>query len=215
MVSVNTLAQNSESELKVRVNFQTNYLQNKIIVKGILPLNISLPFPSVKSQAVKYTDDVISIQFIDYVREIVVDSISSINDWIKVSPVLQSILFAMVDNPQLRKVSMDSILQNVTVEYQLFFYGPNGLMKNFVTHSRLVALPVVFGFNPSRKFSGIIIYAKGLVSVWGTGELDKLIPALLFKIYNDELELIASFFMADPKMLNRWGFVVYIDEIDE
>ena len=35
------------------------------------------------------------------------------------------------------------------------------------------------------------------------------------RIYNDELELIASPFMADPKMLNRWGFVVYTNSVDE
>ena len=88
-------------------------------------------------------------------------------------------------------------------------------MRNFVTHSRLVALPATLGFNPSRKFSGIVIYAKGKIPVWGTNELDELTPALLPKIYNDELELIATPLMADPKMLNRWGFVVYTNSIDE
>lgn len=215
LASLNTLAQSIDTEIEVEVNFQTNYLQNNIIAKGILPLDISLPFPSAKSHAVKYIDDAIPVQFIDYAREIVVDSISSINDWIKYSPVLQSSLFAVADNPQLRKVSMDSILQNVTVEYQLPFYGPNGLMRNFVTHSRLATLPVTLGFYPSREFSGIVIYAKGEVPVWGTDKVDKLTPALLPKIYNDELELIASPFMADPKMLNRWGFVVYTNSVDE
>lgn len=61
----------------------------------------------------------------------------------------------------------------------------------------------------SRKYTGIIIDARGLLNVHGEFSTDKAIPCLFPKIYDEKMDLLYERNMVNPQIARKNGIVTY------
>jgi hypothetical protein len=99
--------------------------------------------------------------------------------------------------------------KNVLVRYDYPVRGDNGLYSCLVTHVNPVPVPHYLGFVPTKKFSGIVIYARGDYPVYGTKDTAKLAPALFPRILDEKTDVLLAREMVDPEYLRQWGMVAY------
>ncbi|MDC7225619.1 MAG: hypothetical protein PQJ61_02515 [Spirochaetales bacterium] len=130
---------------------------------------------------------------------------------------MDSRMMAEFDNLNLGKnrtsssISLD--LDEVTNIYKYNIYSE--LIPILTKHRRTSPPPVLLNYEPTAVFSGIIIYAADPLPYYGESGSGMLNPAVFPKIFDENMELVASAGMASPEYLAEWGFILYTDSYDE
>ena len=109
--------------------------------------------------------------------------------------------------------SLSLDLDSVTNLYKYNIY--HELIPILLSHKKIAPMPVILNYESTASFSGIIIYAAEPLPYYGEPDSGLLQPAIFPKIFDREMDLIASAEMADPEYLAKWGFVLYTDSLDE
>ena len=96
-------------------------------------------------------------------------------------------------------------------EYQLF---PD-VGRVFLLHTRAYEHRPYLGFYPTTAFSGLVIYAKGDFPVHGEeGRTERLVPAIMPRIFDESMNLIVESGMVDPAVAVARGIVGYTESDD-
>ncbi len=109
--------------------------------------------------------------------------------------------------------SMSLKLDSVTNLYKYNIY--NDLIPLLLTHEKPAPIPTILNWEPTAAFSGIIIYAADPLPWYGEPGSGHLQQAVFPKIYSRRMSPVASAEMAEPEYLEKWGFVLYTDSLDE
>ncbi len=144
---------------------------------------------------------------------IVADSFHTVGDLASTSARTFTALQNLIKpgNEQYAKLSTD--LSKVTVRYQIPIF-PN-LGSIFVNQIKANPPNPLLGFVPTTKFSGIVIYAKGELPVHGESRNSELEPSLFPRIWDQNMDLLASADTVDPKVLRGEGMAAFSDNTDE
>ena len=115
-------------------------------------------------------------------------------------------------NYSLRKVS-SSFSRDFSSVVNVYRYGIfSDLMPILIDHDKPSPVPEIIGFEPSAPFSGIVIFASDSLPLYGESSKTTLKPAVFPRIYDENMNLVASAEMTEPEFLSRWGFAGYTDK---
>ena len=153
--------------------------------------------------------------FLDALLDTPFDSAHTLGEKIKKESEFIPYLRAVSEQGQKVFSSYSADLNQVHLRYSFPFYGDQGLVVPFVTHTRPYPLRRLLTFEPSRTFTGVVIYAKGEYPAHGKTIEQRLTPSFFPKIYDQDMNLVLSAEMCEPEYLKRWGLVAYTDTLDE
>ena len=106
-------------------------------------------------------------------------------------------------------------LREVVVRYDFPFFGESGVILPLLTHTGSFPMERYLGYVPTRDFPGLVIYARGSYPSYGKEGEEKVKPALFFRIFDEQLNLVLEREMCDPRSLKKWGMAAYSYSLDE
>ncbi|HUX22262.1 MAG TPA: hypothetical protein VMW69_13550, partial [Spirochaetia bacterium] len=127
------------------------------------------------------------------------DSFHTVGDLAASSPQVLTALQGLIGAPDEQYAKMSSDLTGVTVRYQVPIF-PN-LGQIFVNQVRPNPPSQLLSYVPTTVFSGIVIYAKGKLPIHGETREGSLVPSLFPRIWDQNMDLLASANTIDPEVL--------------
>jgi hypothetical protein len=166
--------------------------------------------PGARFQAESRIEAALPALYIEAVQEILVDSYETVGQRLQASDVLfRSLSELAVRGAKKQPASFSKDLNRVLVQYRFPFYGPTGLIAPFVQHERPFPISRILGFVPSRTFTGLVIYARGELPSHGKPANERANPALLPRLFDEDMNPVLTPQMCDPSFLIRWGPAAY------
>lgn len=188
--------------------------------QGILTLEAQIATdpitPKVRYKAEKQIAGMLPVFFMQAILEIHLDSYTTIGDRLKSEQNLYGQLQAMAAAVGSKKFAyLSERMDRVHVRYQFPFYGQGGLASPFILHRQPFPIEDSLHFEPTRTFTGLVIYAKGEYPAHGKSGLERIQPCFFPKLYDQDMNLVLSAEMVDPERLRSWGMAAYTSALDE
>lgn len=149
--------------------------------------------------------------------DLALDSSITVGDFTTTNPLFLRKLNDYADTGVLKQSYLSPDLKKFLAVYT---YDLSTLGALFVSHSTPVRLPVLFSYEPTAAFSGLVIYMKTDLRVIGEREtegpekgmskLSRLKPCLFPKLYDEDMNLILEQGMMKADFVKRWGVVGYV-----
>jgi len=98
--------------------------------------------------------------------------------------------------------------------FTLPFFGPRGIALPLFP-SRATPVRPILGEVTTRRYTGLLIDARGFLPDAGTTRTASLRPSLLPKIWDERMNVVLEPGMVDPDSLARWGVVGYARTLDD
>ena len=127
-------------------------------------------------------------------------------------------LFARVNDTAMglrpSELFLTADLTVLVARYALPFFGAHGVAVPLLP---AVATPIRrwLGDVTTRKYTGLLIFAKGMLPEAGTSHMLAARPALFPRIWDEQMDLVLDKSMCNPDALSRWGEVGYSEDIDD
>lgn len=104
-------------------------------------------------------------------------------------------------------------LREITIRYRLNLYPE--VIDLFIDHETPRDPPRLLEYEPTKEFSGIVIYAKGELPLHGSRDVGTLQPCFFPRLYDEDMHLILDKEMLAPDTLRRWGTAAYSQGLEE
>ncbi len=143
-----------------------------------------------------------------------VDSSHTISDYLESDPGLYARLNAVALNAQRTDLFLTGDLTSLVARYAIPFFGGQGIgaplypSKSTIVRRRL-------GDVMTRAYTGLLIFARGMLPVAGTSRMAPARPALFPRIWDEQMNLVLDKGMCTPEDLARWGMVGYSQAVDD
>lgn len=171
--------------------------------------------PKTRYKAERRIADLIPIVFIEQVADISVDSYHRIGDLYRENGEILERLKDLALKGKKESASYSADMKNVRATYTFPIFGESGLLNFFVSHIHPYPIRKAFGFVPTKRYTGIVIYAKGVYPLYGKKVREgRLKPALFPKIVDEAMKTVVEKEQGDPESLVRWGMAQYSDSLD-
>ncbi|MBN1797163.1 MAG: hypothetical protein JW822_01210 [Spirochaetales bacterium] len=172
------------------------------------------PFPKARAKAEKVLYDNMPSLFIDALMDVPIDSYYTVREKLKDELERENLLQALSHIASKGKKLGSFVTDDfkyLKTNYVYPFYGEDGILSLLVMHDEPMPLRNELGFHATRKFSGVVIFAKGRYPVWGDKQKNEsLIQRAFFpKIYDADMNIVLKKEMCDPHILRKWGIVAY------
>jgi hypothetical protein len=199
--------------------------KGKLTLEVSLPLDLeSAPFPKARAEAERRIEGELTGLLVAALENTALDSGATVGEFLtQETPVNDRHLYlealTELSTRGLRKESIAAAdFRTLTVVYEYSFYGNDGLLTPLVRHARAFPLPASLGFQTTREFSGIVIYARGDYQSFGTDKESPCTPAFFPKIFylsdSGTIEPVLEKQMVDPNALKRSGMLSYAYQAD-
>ena len=210
--SQNGIEQNLNTGVKTSYNWNSGIIVIDISEKMDLthysfPEARTLADEEIRNNAAKY--------FINGIMDIYIDSSSTVKSSVQKSQMLFAELLNVSRKGKREFSYVSGKMDILNARYTFKIYGENGFAKFFIKHEQPYPIERFLGFEPSRDFSGLVVYAKGKYPAVGKSGKKKLNPALFPKIYDENMNLIIEREMCYPDSLKKWGIAAYTNSEDE
>jgi hypothetical protein len=144
------------------------------------------------------------------------DSYRTVKDVVETDGTLLKTLMDIGSAAKPANIHLNTTLSRLTASYEFEIYPD--VMRVFTTHTRPVEPLVLLEYEPTIRYSGIVIYAKETYPVHGEDPAGKnperFRPSLKPKLFDTQMELVAEAEMMDPEYILRWGAFGYTDSAD-
>lgn len=176
--------------------------------KGVDP---AVPLtPATRFQAEQRIQEALAYLYMEAVQDVPVDSHDSVGDRLAASGALYRALSERAAAGAWREsAAFARDLHAVVVVYRFPLFGEQGLAASFVQHERAFPVPRLLGFAPARSFTGLVILARGEFASHGKDLRERVRPALLPRLYDEDMNPVLSAEMCDPQALRKWGVAAY------
>jgi hypothetical protein len=198
-----------------------DWAKGVLTIRSMIKLDLdTYPFPKARAKAEKILYDKMPSLFLEALMDIPVDSYYTVREKLQDEMEGESFLQAL-SRIASKGEKMDSFVttdfKSLKASYEYPFYGAQGILAQMIEHEERVPLRSELGFYATRKFSGVVIYAKGKYPVWGDNKKSEsgIHQAFFPKIFDDELNIVLKKEMCDPDMLRKWGIAAYSTTTDE
>ena len=192
-----------------------------VVVSARTPLESDLAFPAARARAARRAAAAAPTLFQQFAADLPLDSARTIGDAIAESPGLFERVASFAARPQLHLATLDRRLVALRTEYRYPLVGEGlapgrrPLIDLFISHTRTTPPRTILGFQPSRPFSGLLIFVAGDLPARAKLGDRPLQPALLPTVYDADLDVVYASTMVAPEALRRWGMVRYADSLDD
>jgi hypothetical protein len=163
----------------------------------------------------RHIDDALPYLCLESLREVPVDSWDRLADRLEANPDLFRRLSDLAAGAIKESAAFSPDLHEVVVSYRLPFFGAGGLIAPFVEHERPSPMRRILGFAPTRTFTGLVILAQGEFPSYGKDLRERVQPALLPRLWDEDMNLVLSQEMCSGESLRKWGVAAYAYSADE
>jgi hypothetical protein len=199
------------AETPYTVNARVDWLLQTFHVEIKLDLKTAgLRLPSGRSEGERMIERDFPTLVHDAVFSVLVDSYRTISDTVGDGTLDIGKLTELFETKQRIESKMTKDLTTLVVSYS---FPITALSMIYVKHTVPYELPPALRYIPTRPYSGIVIYAKGILPVRGEYANDKLKPCIFPRIYDESMRTILDRNLADPRSVGTWGIVAYADSL--
>ena len=186
-----------------------------IAVEARRTLDASLPSPvRAKADAETFLDDHMSDFLARAIAPLRVDSSHTIGDLLAADPDLFARINDNATSVRPTELFLTPDLSVLVARYRVPMFGPRG-----VAAPLFPAVPTPMhrwlGDVTTRKFTGLLIFAKGMLAARGTDRMLAATPALFPRVWDEQMNLVLDKSLCTPEALARWGEVGYFEDIDD
>lgn len=153
--------------------------------------------------------------FLDAVLDLRLDSFQTVGENIEQNEERFRRLNDLAERGRKLFSSLSSDLGEARIRYEYPLYGERGLIRPFIEFEHPDPFVRILGFEPTLRFSGLVVYAKGEYRAYGGQDKVRLNPALLPKLYDEDMRLVLSPTRCKPEYLRKWGVAAYTRSLDE
>jgi hypothetical protein len=187
---------------------------------GTLTLEIRAPLqnattllPNARSAARRRIDEAAPQLLRETLAPIVVDSRTTVAQAMRRRPELFHVIGGLWDSATAEHSRLNRSLSEYVMHHTVRLFPDVAAL--FIAHEAGYAPPRVLEWEPTIRFTGLVIYAKGEYPVHGEDRMDQLQPALFPRLYDERTNLILEKEMMDPSTVLSHGLVAYTDGLDE
>ncbi len=173
------------------------------------------PFPRAKAISLNAVETAISGIFLKVVMSVRADSYYSIGDLARRD---RDVLDGLISLSLSGKIDSSYISDEMNVfhaRYIFPLYGNGGIINIFYFPQNPYPVNEYLGFEPTRDFTGYVIYAKGRMMSHGKHGSYVVNPAIFIKIFDEDMNVVLEKEMCYSSYLKRWGMVAYTDSDNE
>ncbi len=148
------------------------------------------------------------------IEPVVVDSSHTFGDLLGADPALFARVNALVMEAPRDQLFLSPDFSGLAAHYAVSLFGPLGIASPFFP-SRESPPRRRLGYVATRKFTGLLVYAKGMLPEVGTARMAAARPAVFPRLWDEEMNLVLDRSMCHPDALAKWGMVGYAQSLDD
>jgi hypothetical protein len=190
-------------------------------VGGVLNVEIAHTLDPATASLVRAKGDAetdIDAQLPDFLQRAVapltVDSGHLYDDLLGADPAFSARVRAVALQGKRTDISLKPDFSALVERFVLPLFGDRGVAVPLFPE-RVTPIRQLLGEVTTRKYTGLLIDARGVLPEAGSTRTASLHPALLPKIWDDRMDLVLDAGRVDPASLARWGVVGYARGLDD
>ncbi|HOT58298.1 MAG TPA: hypothetical protein PK074_01635 [Spirochaetales bacterium] len=199
-------------DIPITIKTSIDWNTQKIIVQARLNMQrAGFKIPAGRTDAELYMKTQLPLLCRDTVLSVAFDSYRTILDTLNDQTIRAADIEAYMSSwtQVASSLSTDLTYLNMEITYDLI-----KLASLYIKHTKALDLPVTLDYEPTRNYSGILIYAKGYYPVQGEFETGKLEPSLFPRIYDESMQLILERNYVNPEILRNSGICGWAQDIN-
>ena len=205
----------AQGELQPTAAGSIDYGAGRVVVTVETPVPRDVqPFPAARLEAVRVTERELPGFVLRTVLDLQVDSLHRLTDLVQNDPALFTAVQTWAEGGPVSSALAPELGALVAIARPTLL-GPGSLISFLVTHQQPNPPPRILGFEPSRAYTGLVIYAADRYRATGKPGQVAVRPALFPRILNEELQVVVEARMMEPGSVYSWGTVAYSDSLAE
>jgi hypothetical protein len=148
------------------------------------------------------------------IANVTVDSSHTFGDLLGTDPDLFARVSQLARAGLKDEIFLSPDFSSLTVRYSLPLFGAQGIASPLYP-SRETLVRRRLGYVTTRKFTGLLISASGILPESGTTRRAAARPALFPRLWDEQMNLVLDKGMCSPQSLSRWGMVGYAQALDD
>ncbi len=145
---------------------------------------------------------------------VVVDSSHTYDDVLGADAGLHARVSALTLRARRTDVFLSPDFSTLVERYAVALFGGQGIALPLLP-SRATPIRTLLGDITTRRYTGLLIDARGFLPEAGTARTAALQPALFPRIWDEQMNLVLDKGSCDPESLARWGVAGYARTLDD
>jgi len=213
--SMPAAAQDSAPAPGLDVVRSVDWAAGRIVVEATRPLDPSLPsLVRAKADAETDLDQRLPDALSRALGPLTVDSSHVLSDYFNADPELFARLNDIAVHAQRTDLFLTSDFTSLVARYAIPFFGDKGIGSPLYP-SKGTPIRRRLGDVTTRAYTGVLIFARGMLPSAGTSRLAAARPALFPRIWDEQMDLVLDKDRVAPEALKAWGMVGYSQAVDD
>ncbi|TVQ40562.1 MAG: hypothetical protein EA384_02495 [Spirochaetaceae bacterium] len=197
-----------------QIDQRVDWREGALLIGVTAPVPTSGPnLPAAEHTVRREIDREVARLFHDAAQRLRLNSAALMIDRVIDDSRLSAALLAAVQTPQIVSVRRTTDMRSVEVQYRLELFPD--IAATVVRHTSAQPLPRVAGWVPTRRYTGVVIFAQGELPVYGEQAVAELRPALLPAIYDQRLRRVVSHEMLEGSNARGGSLVRYVSDLND
>jgi hypothetical protein len=200
---------------RVDVTSMVDWAAGQVVVEARIPLDPSATnLIKAKADAETTLDQHLPEAFSRALGPLTVDSSHLLSDYLASDPGLaERFTDAALQAPR-TDLFLSQDFSTLTARYVVPFFGDHGIGAPFFP-TRATPIRRRLGDVMTRPYTGLLIFARGMLPAVGTSGMASAKPALYPRIWDEQMNLVLDRTMCSPEALAQWGMVGYSQSLDD
>lgn len=143
-----------------------------------------------------------------------VDSSHKLSGYFASDPGLYARLNDIALHAQRTDLFLTGDFTSLVARYAIPFFGEQGIGSPLYP-SKATPIRRRLGDVTTRAYTGVLIFARGILPSAGSSRMVAARPALFPRIWDEQMNLVLDKDMCTPESLARWGMVGYSQAVDD
>lgn len=143
-----------------------------------------------------------------------VDSSHTLSGYFASDPGLYARLNDIALHAQRTDLFLTGDFTSLVARYAIPFFGEQGI-GSLLYPSKATPIRRRLGDVTTRAYTGVLIFARGILPSAGSSRMVAARPALFPRIWDEQMNLVLDKDMCTPESLARWGMVGYSQAVDD
>lgn len=193
------------------VTIQSNIDWHTELIHSVISLDTQIEkisLPTGRNAALQILDTKAPRLLKETFLSILINSSSCLGDMIETGEISLQDIDSVMQKGETTPLWFSGDLKQITTTHTIALADIASL---FIKHKDAYQQKLPLDSTPSRAYSGILIDARGKLPVHGEYVSDRLIPCLLPRIWNTDMDLVYEKNMVNPEIALQRGIIRYTD----
>lgn len=182
-----------------------------LTIENDLPVS-DMTLPSRKSQAEEYIRKDLKNIIFTGIQPLVLNSRTTVKEYISQHPEVIEDIYNLSDKAHRDFALLSKDMKKIKIQYTIALYPY--IVEIFSNNQHPLPLDTLLIFSPSTDFSGIVIYVKKSLHLFGKNRFGHYVPALFPRVFNEQMDLIVDKAFVSPEVINTWGMVGFRTDLN-